>query len=98
MACPTCQKQVTVSGVRGVPVKAVTTSLNDSDYQWVVWQGETGRVVGVTKTVYGPKMRGDRFLCQITDVAAFGTQVAPDEITVPTRPIKPPPAPKRMKE
>jgi hypothetical protein len=98
MACPTCQKQVTVSGVRGVPVKAITTSLNDSDYQWVVWQGETGRVVGVTKTVYGSKTRGDRFLCQLTDVAAFGTQVSPDEIVAPTRPIKPPPAPKRMKE
>ena len=98
MACPSCQKQVTVSSVRGVPVKATTTSLNDSDYQWAVWQGEAGRVVGVTKTVYGLKSRGDRFLCQVTDLAAFGAQVAPDEIKAPSIPIKPTPAPKRMKD
>jgi hypothetical protein len=98
MACPSCHKQVTVSSVRGVPVKAITTNLNDSDYQWVIWQGETGRIVGVTKTVYGLKTRGERFLCHTTDLAAFGPQVAPDEIKPPPSPIKPPPAPKRIKD
>jgi glycosyltransferase involved in cell wall biosynthesis len=99
MGCYNCNRQVSVTGkVSNLMVKATALELNDKDYQWVRWDDTQAEVKGPqTKTRYGVKSQGERFLCNVSDIKALGNKVVLDDIKRPVTPIPTTPPPKKVK-